>query len=96
MSTPFKLLVPTARQVATRADLQSHSKLDVALVLKRCGPISRPVDVAMLLKRFGLGLSDAHKILNRIVADEVVHLTLGGSERSDMITRFRELGVAAE
>ncbi len=96
MSTPLKSSVPAARQVATRADLQSHSELDVALVLKRCGAIPRPVDVAMLLKRFGLGLSDAHKVLNRIVADEVVHLMLGGAERFDMITRFRELGVDAE
>ena len=54
------------------------------------------MDVAKLLKRFGLGLSDAHKILNRIVADKTIHLRLGGAARSEMIAQFNHLGVGAE
>ena len=96
MSTPLRFLVPSARRVQTKAELPNLSELDVELVLKRCGAISRPIDVAMLLKRFGLGLSDAHKVLNRIVADETVHLRLGGAERSEMMRHFYELGVDAK
>ncbi len=96
MSTPLKYAVRAAPQVETAADPRSRSELDVELVLRRCDAICRPVDVAMLLKRYGLGLADAHKVLNRIVADETVHLSLGGAERSDMISSFRELGVSAQ
>ena len=96
MSTVLKSLAQSERRVETGADLRRLSELNVELALRRCGVISRPVDVAKLLKTFGLGLSDAHKVLNRIVADETVHLRLGGAERSDMITRFHELGVGVK
>ena len=75
MSTPLRFCAIRATG-ANRGRSPKPSELDVELVLKRCGAISRPIDVAMLLKRFGLGLADAHKVLNRIVADETVHLKI--------------------
>ncbi|HEX4767603.1 MAG TPA: hypothetical protein VH414_15155 [Lichenihabitans sp.] len=41
-------------------------------------------------------MSEAHKALNRIVADEPVELTLGGADRATIIAELAEFGVAAE
>jgi hypothetical protein len=66
------------------------------LVLRRSAEIDRPVRLARKLKEFGLRLSEAHKALNRIVADEPVELTLGGADRATIIAELAEFGVAAE
>ncbi len=78
------------------AGLRSGSSLDVVLVLRRATPVTRPVDLASKLKAFGLGLQDAHRALNRIVADEAVRLSLGNADRVTMIAELAELGVAAD
>ena len=78
------------------AALQSQSSLDVVLVLRRRSAVTRPVDLALKLTSFGLRLRDAHRALDRIVADEAVELRLGGADRATMIAELAELGVAAE
>ena len=79
-----------------KADIRSGSSLDVVLVLKRATQITRPVDLALKLKTFGLGLQEAHRALNRIVADEPVQLNLGNADRATMVAELAELGVAAD
>lgn len=96
MSTPLRFMEAFGRPAEISADLRSHSSLDVDLVLRRAGPVKRPVDLALMLKSFGLTLSDAHAVLDRIVADETVALRLGHAERATMIARLGELGVTAE
>ena len=78
------------------AELRAHSSLDVSIVLKRVAPITRPVDLARKLKTFGLRLKDAHCVLDRIVANEEVKLTLGYADRATMVAEFAELGVKAQ
>ena len=73
-----------------------RSPLDVALTVSRNGPIARPIDLALTLKAFGLTLSQAHRALDRIVADETVRLDLTGADRATMIARLGALGVSAE
>lgn len=96
MSIPLRSMAQSERQGEIRADVQNRSSFGVKLVLRRSGPISRPVDLAFKLKAFGLGLSAAHKALNRIVADEAVRLDLSGADRATMIADLAELGVSAE
>ncbi len=45
-------------------------------VLTRQGPLDRPVTVAETLRNLGLTLRQAHTILNRLVADEAVVVSL--------------------
>lgn len=45
-------------------------------VLRRITPLRRPVSVAETLRDLGLGLRQAHAILNRLAADEDVVITL--------------------
>ncbi|RYC30843.1 hypothetical protein D3273_16785 [Lichenibacterium minor] len=96
MSISLKSMAEPGRQAPIEADLRSRSSLDVVLVLKRASQVTRPVDLALKLKKFGLGLQDAHRALNHIVADEVVQLRLGNADRTTMIAELAELGVAAE
>jgi hypothetical protein len=96
MPIQSRFMEPLGPQGAARVDVLESCGPNVDFVLKRCAPISRPVDVARTLKRFGLGLSDAHAVLNRIVADETVEATLYGPDRTIMIATLLELGVAAE
>ena len=96
MSTPLRSMVASGRQAEISADLQSHSSLDVVLTIRRSGPIGRPIDLALTLKAFGLTLSQAHRALDRIVADETVRLDLTGADRAAMIARLGVLGVSAE
>jgi hypothetical protein len=90
----LKLMAGSGQLVPIQAELQSGSSLDVVLVLRRAAPIKRPVDLALKLKAFGLGLQDAHRALNRIVADEPVRLNLGNADRATMIADLAKLGVS--
>ena len=83
------------RQAETGADLRSTSSLDVELVLRRASAVDRPVDLAVKLKEFGLSLGEAHKALNRIVADEDVSLKLHGADPAAIIAQLHDLGVSA-
>jgi len=95
MSTPLKFMVASERQAGTKAALRSHSSLDVELILRRRDAIGRPVDLALALKGFGLRLRDAHRALDRIVADEEVSLMFGAADPAAIIARLYELGVSA-
>lgn len=95
MSTPSQFTEASGRRAQIKAELRRHSSLDVVLNLKRAAPITRPVDLALALKAFGLRLSEAHRALDAIVADEAVTLKLGNADRATMIDELAELGVAA-
>ena len=56
----------------------------------------RSVDLARKLKAYGLRLQDAHRALDRIVADETVSLTLGHADRATMVAELAELGIEAQ
>lgn len=96
MSTPLRFMEARGQPVGTQADAPSPSSPGVILRLRRVAPVSRPVEPALALKLFGLRLRNAHGALDRIVADKTVLLTLHGPDRSSMIARLSELGVAAE
>ena len=83
-------------EAALHRQEERGSSLGVVLLLRRSGPITRPVDLALTLKAFGLRLSEAHRTLDRIVADETVRLDLSGADRATMIAQLGDLGVAAE
>ena len=95
MSTPLRYMGAPARRVEISAHVRGESSLDAVLSLKRVAPVVRPIDLALALKRSGLRLSEAHRILDRIVADEVVELRLRGTDRATMIAELATLGVAA-
>jgi hypothetical protein len=86
----------SGRRVEISADLLGHSSLDVDLVLRRVAPVTRPVDLALALKAFGLRLRDAHRLLDRLVADEAVAVRLGHADRATMVARLAELGLSAD
>ena len=95
MSTQLRYVGASDRAVQITAEFHAHSSLDVVLVLKRVAPITRPVDLARKLKAFGLRLQDAHRALDRIVADEAVSLTLSHADRATMVAELAKLGVEA-
>lgn len=96
MSTLLKFMEARGRRVETQADARSPSSPGVILRLKRVGPVSRPIELALTLKMFGLRLQDAHSALDRIVADETVELPLRGFDRTTIVAQLAELGVSAE
>jgi len=67
------------------------------VVLRRVDPVPKPVTLAKTLKTMGLTLRMAHHVLNRLVADEIVVLTLPHVPDPDRAGEtFRALGIAAE
>ena len=95
MSTQSGSIGASDQAVQITAEPHGHSSLDVVLVLRRVAPITRPVELALKLKAFGLRLQDAHRALNRIVADKTVNLTLRHADRATMVAELAELGVEA-
>ena len=96
MSTQLRSKGVFGRRVEMSAGLRSHSSLDVDLVLRRVAPVTRPVDLAVALKGFGLRLRDAHRVLDRLVGDEAVAVRLGHADRATIIAQLAELGVSAD
>jgi DNA-binding transcriptional regulator YiaG len=57
--------------------------------------MTRPVDVARLLARYGLSLRAAHAVLQRLAADESVAVELTGGARAHLQSGLSKLGVVA-
>ena len=95
MSMRLSLREALARREEIPGDRRNNFNLNVHLQLCRNGEVKRPIDVALTLKHFGLSLSEAHDILDRIAADEAVWVKLGGADQAVIIDRFSELRVAA-
>ena len=85
--------VPLPR-VETSADLRGEPSLDAVLSLERVAPIVRPIALALAFKRSGLRPSEVHRILDRIVVDEIVELCLRGTDRATTVAGLATLGVA--
>lgn len=92
MPTPLSFTVLSERPAGIPGNDRGRSVSAVEVVLSRSGVIDRPVDLARVLKRYGLTLSQAHAALNALVDDTATHVTLTGS-REAAVTDLAPFGV---
>ena len=94
MPTPLASTVMFNRP-AGRADTdRSRSSSATRLILTRSGVIDRPIDLALVLKRSGLTLREAHAALNLLVGGIAAGVTLTGS-RDAIVAELARFGVSA-
>jgi hypothetical protein len=67
MSEKLSLKEALARLGSIKAPPPDRSASPVELIVRLDGDFSRPIDFALLLKRNGLTLSEAHAFLNALV-----------------------------
>lgn len=85
-----------ARQASERAASLAFSDFPTVKVLLRNASISRPVDVARVLKDLGLSLRKAHLVLDRLAEGEKVPAELDAlAVEQDGLNRLLSLGVEA-
>lgn len=66
-------------------------------ILRRVAALDRPVSIAETLRNLGLGLRNAHTILNRLAADEDVVVTIPAvPDRAAAGAALRSLGIEVE
>jgi hypothetical protein len=92
MQTPLSSSVPSERRAKTLAGDPALSR-SIELALRSDGPIDRPVDLARALKRYGLSLGEAHRVLDALSEAGSAAVILDGPERSIMVD-LAALGVA--
>lgn len=87
------LALPAPSHTGDRAHSASH----IDLALHCIGPMHRPVSVAQVLTRHGLGLRRAHAALNRLAEGERVVVRLPElDDPAETKRELAELNVAAE
>ena len=94
MSTKSSFRAALERQADTTERSRDQSGSPVALVLA-LHDIKDPIDVARLLKRYGLSLRKAHETLNRLADRETVTVELRSDAPRRLISEFAALGVSA-
>lgn len=97
MSNESSLRERLERLASTPADVQHPSGFPANVVLRRVAPVDKPVTLAKTLTTMGLTLRTAHQVLNRLVADEEVAITLPFvPEPVTAGETLQGLGIAAE
>jgi hypothetical protein len=96
MSTNTSFKATLARQASEKATSPASSASLTVRVLLRNANISRPVDVARVLKGLGLPLRKAHLLLDQLAESKEVPVRLdAGAIEQDGLRHLHSLGVEA-
>lgn len=97
MSTGSSFRARLEQQAPAPVTGQPLSGSPAHAMLMRTGPLDKPVTLAQRLAELGLGLRQAHSLLNRLAADEVVPITFPAVPEPDAaVSTLASLGVRVE